>query len=161
MTKVMTRPRPRPATTRPPGRTDTRPPARTDTRRPSGPPAARTPARPLRTPPQPPPHPTELFTERLLLVLSGQKPVHWAARHIAHTAFDDLTRLAESAPLAVHGRRPTVHRIGHYEPRSGVFEVFARICTGGPSLRALAFRLHLGEDARWRCTAVEVGTPAP
>ncbi|MEV8315174.1 Rv3235 family protein [Streptomyces sp. NPDC059900] len=149
MSKVMTRPRPRPAATRPPGRTDTR--------RPSAP---RTPPRPLRTPPQPPPHPTELFAERLLLVLSGQKPVHWAARHIAHTAFDDLTRLAASAPLTVNGRRPTVHRIGHYEPRPGVYEVFARIGTGS-ALRALAFRLHLGEDARWRCTAVEVGAPAP
>ncbi|MGW6062186.1 Rv3235 family protein [Streptomyces sp. NPDC055189] len=150
MTKVMTRPRPRPAAT---NTAPTRPPTRTDPRRPS---ATRTPTRPLRTPPQPPPHPTELFTERLLLVLSGQKPVHWAARHIAHTAFDDLTRLAELAPLTVNGRRPMVHRIGHYEPRPGVYEVFARIGTG-PALRALAFRLHLGEDQRWRCTAVEVG----
>ncbi|MFF1696780.1 Rv3235 family protein [Streptomyces sp. NPDC058257] len=147
----MTRPRTRPMTTRPPGRTDTR--------RPTAAPAARTAARPLRTPPQPPPHPTELFTERLLLVLSGQKPVHWAARHIAHTAFDDVTRLAELAPLNVNGRRPTIHRIGHYEPSPGVYEVFARI-GAGPALRALAFRLHLGADQRWRCTAVEVGTPA-
>lgn len=157
MHKVMTRPRPRPAA-------PTRPPGRTDPRRPTGPTAARPPARPpvrpLRTPPQPPPHPTELFTERLLLVLSGQKPVHWAARHIAHTAFDELTRLAERAPLNVDGRRPTIHRIGHYEPRPGVYEVFARIGTG-PALRALAFRLHLGEDQRWRCTAVEVGAPPP
>ncbi|MEW1924385.1 MULTISPECIES: Rv3235 family protein [unclassified Streptomyces] len=144
----MTRPRPRPpAPTRPPGRTDPRRPA-----------AARTPTRPPRTPPQPPPHPTELFTERLLLVLSGQKPVHWAARHIAHTAFDDLTRLAERTPLTVNGRRPTIHRIGHYEPCPGVYEVFARIGTGA-TLSALAFRLHLGADQRWRCTAVEVGAP--
>ncbi|MFC8128962.1 Rv3235 family protein [Streptomyces sp. NPDC057302] len=150
MQKVMTRPRSRPGTTRPPGRTDPRRPT-----------AARTAPRPLRTPPQPPPHPTELFAERLLLVLSGQKPVHWAARHIAHTAFDDLTRLAELAPLTVNGRRPTVHRIGHYEPRPGVYEVFARIGTGPAALRALAFRLHLGADQRWRCTAVEVGSPAP
>ncbi|MFG2647356.1 Rv3235 family protein [Streptomyces sp. NPDC048436] len=111
-------------------------------------------------PPQPPPHPTELFTERLLLVLSGQKPVHWAAPHITHTTFDDLARLAELAPLTVNGLRPTVHRIGHYEPRPGVYEVFARI-GAGPALRALAFRLHLGEDQKWRCTAVEVGAPAP
>ncbi|GAA1940152.1 hypothetical protein GCM10009837_77850 [Streptomyces durmitorensis] len=151
MQKVMTRPRPRPATT-------TRPPGRTDPRRPSA--AARTPTRPLRTPPQPPPHPTELFAERLLLVLSGQKPVHWAARHIAHTAFDDLTRLAELAPFNVNDRRPTIHRIGHYEPRPGVYEVFARIGAGS-ALRALAFRLHLGDDQRWRCTAVEVGAPPP
>ncbi|MFE6163772.1 Rv3235 family protein [Streptomyces sp. NPDC056486] len=153
----MTRPRTRPMTTRPPGRTDTRRP--TAAKAATAATAARTAARPLRTPPQPPPHPTELFTERLLLVLSGQKPVHWAARHIAHTAFDDVTRLAELAPLNVNGRRPTIHRIGHYEPRPGVYEVFARIGTG-PTLRALAFRLHLGADQRWRCTAVEVGAPA-
>ncbi|MFG2503837.1 Rv3235 family protein [Streptomyces sp. NPDC048441] len=167
MHKVMTRPRTRPTTTttytstttsRPtststttPTATTTRPPNRRDPRRPT---AA---TRPLRTPPQPPPHPTELFTERLLLVLSGQKPVHWAAPHITHTAFDDLARLAERTPLTVNGRRPTVHRIGHYEPRPGVYEVFARIGTG-PTLRALAFRMALGADERWRCTAVEVGT---
>ncbi|TGB08078.1 Rv3235 family protein [Streptomyces sp. MZ04] len=144
MHKVMTRPRSRPAITRPPGRKDPRRPT------------AQT--RPPRTAPQPPPHPTELFTERLLLVLSGQKPVHWAARHIANTAFDDLARLAEHTPLNVDGRRPTIHRIGHYEPSPGVYEVFARIGTG-PALRALAFRLHLGADQRWRCTAVEVAAP--
>lgn len=149
MHKVMTRPRSRPAAT-------TRPPGRKDPRRPASAPTAA--ARPLRTAPQPPPHPTELFTERLLLVLSGQKPVHWAARHITHTAFDDLARLAELAPLTVNGRRPTVHRIGHYEPRPGVYEVFARI-GAGPTLRALAFRMTLGADQRWRCTAVEVAAP--
>lgn len=153
MQKVMTRPRPRPVPT------STRPPGRTDPRRPTAARTPRTPTRPLRTPPQPPPHPTELFTERLLLVLSGQRPVHWAARHIAHTAFDDLTRLADQTPLNVNGRRPTIHRIGHYEPRPGVYEVFARI-GAGPALRALAFRLHLGADQRWRCTAVEVGGAA-
>ncbi|MGW6024809.1 Rv3235 family protein [Streptomyces sp. NPDC055099] len=158
MQKVMTRPRSRPVTTRPPGRTDPRRPSAARTPRPA-PRTPTRPVRPLRTPPQPPPHPTELFTERLLLVLSGQKPVHWAARHIAHTAFDDLTRLAEQTPLTVNGRRPTIHRIGHYEPRPGVYEVFARI-GAGPALRALAFRLHLGADQRWRCTAVEVGAPA-
>ncbi|WP_069886987.1 Rv3235 family protein [Streptomyces luteocolor] len=106
-------------------------------------------------PPNPPPHPTELFAERLVLVLSGQRPMHWVARHIANTAFDDLARLAEHRPLCADGHRPTVHRIGHYQPHPEAYEVFARVATG-PRLRALAFRLALGADRRWRCTAVEL-----
>ncbi|MVO84852.1 hypothetical protein GPA10_08735 [Streptomyces sp. p1417] len=92
-------------------------------------------------------------------MLSGQRPVHAVARHIAHTAYDDLVRLAELLPLrSVGGHRPAVRRVGHYEVRPGVFEVFARV-GAGPALRALAFRLHLGDDERWRCTAVEVAGP--
>ncbi|QEV18398.1 Rv3235 family protein [Streptomyces alboniger] len=145
MRKVMTRPRPRPSAARPPAG---RPPTRKDSRRP----ADRTP-RPV--PAKPPPHPTEVFTERLLLVLSGQRPLYWVARHIANTAFDDLARLAERTPLRANGHRPTVHRIGHYQPHPEAYEVFARIATG-PRLRALAFRLALGPDRKWRCTAVEM-----
>ncbi|MFH8606737.1 Rv3235 family protein [Streptomyces sp. NPDC018029] len=151
MHKVMTRPRPRPAATRPPAsRPPTgRPPTRRDSRRPSNR------ERPPGTiPAQPPPHPTEVFAERLLLVLSGQRPMHWVARHIANTAFDDLARLAELRPLCAGGHRPTIHRIGHYQPHPETYEVFARVATG-PRLRALAFRLTLGADRRWRCTAVE------
>lgn len=150
MRKVMTR---RPAATRPPAG---RPPTRKDTR------TSRVPARPPApgrphglVPAQPPPHPTELFTERLVLVLSGQRPVHWLARHIAGTAYDELARLAELSPLCADGRRPAVHRIGHYQPHPDAYEVFARVATG-PRLRALAFRLALGADRKWRCTAVEV-----
>ncbi|MER7349499.1 Rv3235 family protein [Streptomyces aurantiacus] len=163
--KIMTRPR-RPAGTHP---GDTRPPtARPGDSRPAGtrPPTGRPPgrhdprrpaSRPRRIPAQPPPHPAELFTELLLLVLSGQRPVHAVARHVAHTAYDDLVRLAERLPLrSVGGHRPAVQRVGHYEVRPGVFEVFARV-GAGPALRALAFRLHRGDDERWRCTAVEVG----
>lgn len=157
MRKMMTRPRPRPTTTRPPAG---RPPTRTDTRRtlrPLAPTPVPTPTstpsrRPI--PAQPPPHPTEVFAERLVLVLSGQRPMHWVARHIANTAFDELARLAELRPLSTDGHRPTIHRIGHYQPRPETYEVFARVATG-PRLRALAFRLTLGQDRRWRCTAVE------
>ncbi|MFE0176409.1 Rv3235 family protein [Streptomyces sp. NPDC059002] len=159
MRKVMTRPRPRPTATRPPAG---RPPTRKDARRPTPPgpgpgpgpgPSRRQP--PATIPAQPPPHPTELFAERLVLVLSGQRPLHWVARHIANTAFDDLARLAELRPLGTDGgHRPTIHRIGHYQPHPETYEVFARIATG-PRLRALAFRLHRGADRRWRCTAVE------
>ncbi|WP_223280995.1 Rv3235 family protein [Streptomyces antnestii] len=146
--KVMDQPRRRPRT-RPPGG---RPPGRHDARRPGG--------RPSRVPPQLPPHPAELFTERLLLVLTGQRPVHWASRHFSGSLYDVLIRLAENQPLNDQGRQPVVRGIGHYQPEPGVFEVFARI-SAGPRLHALAFRLHLGDDRRWRCTAVEMGGGRP
>ncbi|MFJ2774504.1 Rv3235 family protein [Streptomyces sp. NPDC087300] len=158
MRKVMTRPRRRPPTGRP---STSRPPTRTDSRgptpsgRPANPGRTPVPAAPPTIPAQPPPHPTEVFAERLVLVLSGQRPLYWVARHIANTAFDDLARLAELRPLGTDGaHRPTIHRIGHYQPHPETYEVFARIATG-PRLRALAFRLHRGADRRWRCTAVE------
>ncbi|MEU5582950.1 Rv3235 family protein [Streptomyces huasconensis] len=160
MRKVMTRPRPRPSTSRPPtGRPSAsrpstgRPPTRGDSRRPAD-------RRPRTVPAQPPPHPTEVFAERLLLVLSGQRPLHWAARHIANTAYDDLARLAEITPLSTDGHRPTIQRVGHYQPHPEAYEVFARVATG-PRLRALAFRLVLGADRRWRCTAVELEPTRP
>jgi hypothetical protein len=73
-------------------------------------------------------------------------------------AYDDLTRLAETGPLRSPGPRPVLRDIGYYEPRPGAFEAFARIGTGD-RLRAMAFRLELGRDRRWRCTAVELDGP--
>ncbi|MFF5549942.1 Rv3235 family protein [Streptomyces olivaceoviridis] len=158
MNKVMSRtaqPRPR-----------HRPPTRRDSRRPGGAPprtAGRPPAtRPVaaRTPTGAAvrqPRPTDLFAERLLAVLSGQRPVHWMLRHTAGRAYDDLARLAEHSPLRTLGPRPVVQDIGYYVPSRGALEVFARIAAGD-QLRAMAFRLELGKDLRWRCTAVETGT---
>ncbi|MES4890106.1 Rv3235 family protein [Streptomyces sp. NPDC096012] len=103
------------------------------------------------------PRPTDLFADRLLAVLSGRRPVHWMLRHTAGSAYDDLARLAERGPLRGLGSRPVVHDIGYYVPSDGALEVFARIAAGN-RLRALAFRLELGKDLRWRCTAVETGT---
>ncbi|MEU0054377.1 Rv3235 family protein [Streptomyces sp. NPDC006309] len=160
MNKVMSRaaaqPRPR-----------HRPPTRRDSRRPGGAPP-RTPSRPaaaLTAPQRPPagpvptvrpPRPTDLFADRLLAVLSGQRPVHWMLRHTAGRAYDDLARLAEHSPLRTLTPRPVVHDIGYYVPSEGALEVFARVSTGD-RLRALAFRLERGKDLRWRCTAVETG----
>ncbi|MER6732700.1 Rv3235 family protein [Streptomyces puniciscabiei] len=107
----------------------------------------------------PPVRPTDVFADRLLAVLSGQRPVHWMLRHTAGRAYDDLTRLAERSPLRTRGARPVVHDIGYYVPSEGALEVFARIAAGD-QLRALAFRLERGQDRRWRCTAVETG-PRP
>ncbi|WP_234359918.1 Rv3235 family protein [Streptomyces sp. DSM 15324] len=157
------------AGTRPPGRRDPRRPAGTPprtrqahapaTRRPA--PAATAPApspqRPSPAPPQP--RPTDLFADRLLAVLSGRRPVHSMLRHTLGSAYDDLSHLAERGPLrTTRGAGPTVRDIGYYVPRPGAIEAFARIGTGD-RLRAMAFRLELGTDHRWRCTAVELDGP--
>ncbi|WP_344054555.1 Rv3235 family protein, partial [Streptomyces thermoalcalitolerans] len=101
---------------------------------------------------------TDLFADRLLAVLSGQRPVHWMLRHTAGRAYDELAWLAERGALRTRGVRPVVRDVGYYEPRPGVVEAFARI-GAGDRLRAMAFRLEQGRDRRWRCTAVELGGP--
>ncbi|MFI7415514.1 Rv3235 family protein [Streptomyces sp. NPDC049627] len=106
----------------------------------------------------PQPRPTDVFADRLLLVLSGQRPVHSMLRHTAGRAYDELAWLAERSPLRTRGTRPVVRDIGYFEPRPGAVEVFARI-GAGDQLRAMAFRLERGQDLRWRCTAVELGGP--
>ncbi|MGW4196008.1 Rv3235 family protein [Streptomyces sp. NPDC005004] len=108
--------------------------------------------------PRPQPRPTDLFADRLVAVLSGQRPVHWMLRHTAGQAYDDLARLAERNPLRAPGVRPVVSDLGYFVPRDGALEVFARVAAGD-RLRALAFRLERGRDLRWRCTAVELAGP--
>ncbi|MFG3196620.1 Rv3235 family protein [Streptomyces sp. NPDC048208] len=147
MNKVMSRkPQPRP---------HHRPPTRHDTRRPGAAPS-RIPVRGRTAAAHP--RPTDLFADRLLAVLSGERPVHWMLRHTAGPAYDDLVRLAERAPLRTRGNRPTVRDLGWFVPRDGALEVFARI-SDGDHLRALAFRLEQSHDLRWRCTAVELAAP--
>ncbi|MFJ8671247.1 Rv3235 family protein [Streptomyces sp. NPDC093589] len=109
--------------------------------------------------------PHHWFAQQLLLTLSGQRPVHALLGHALPVAYDRLAELAPQAPLRPAigpGRRmpaPTVRDCGLCRPRSGVIEAFARIATG-ERLRALAFRLELGADSRWRCAALDIG-PAP
>ncbi|MFI9150022.1 Rv3235 family protein [Streptomyces sp. NPDC053367] len=142
--------------------TATRRPSATAAPRSGTRPAAPAPHRPTTVPAQtrrlvPQPRPTDLFADRLVLVLSGQRPVHWMLRHTVGQAYDDLARLAERGPLRTRGgARPVVRDIGYYVPRDGAIEAFARIAAGD-RLRAMAFRLELGRDHRWRCTAVELG----
>jgi hypothetical protein len=81
-------------------------------------------------------------------------------RHTRGRAYDELAWLAERGPLRTRGARPVVRDIGYFEPRPGAIEAFARI-GAGDRLRAMAFRLELGQDLRWRCTAVELGGPRP
>ena len=102
------------------------------------------------------------FAHRLLLALSGQRPVHTLLGHALPDAYDQLIALAPCAPLRPAAGRaaPVVRRCGEYRPRHGVIEAFARIASGD-RLSALAFRLELGADARWRCAAVDLGPLAP
>ncbi|MFF3768395.1 Rv3235 family protein [Streptomyces sp. NPDC001922] len=113
------------------------------------------------------------FADRLLLTLSGQKPVHWMLGHTLGGAYDQLVLLAPLAPLRPSGPAspgspgpgspgpaPYVGRCDEYRPEPGVIEAFARIVYGD-RVRALAFRLEQGPDDRWRCSAVELGLPAP
>ncbi|MGX1564402.1 Rv3235 family protein [Streptomyces sp. NPDC055506] len=126
-------------------------------------PTAPTPRVPAQGPRRPVPQPllpTDRFADLLLAVLSGRRPVHSMLRHTRGRAYDELAWLAERGPLRTRGARPVVRDIGWYEPRPGAIEAFARI-GAGDRLRAMAFRLELGQDLRWRCTAVELGGPRP
>ncbi|WP_438487696.1 Rv3235 family protein [Streptomyces sp. S186] len=105
------------------------------------------------------------FAHQLLLALSGQRPVHVLLGHALPAAYDRLAELAPLSPLRPYvapGLRapvPALRQCGLCRPREGVIEAFARITTGA-RLRALAFRLERGTDARWRCAALDIG-PLP
>ncbi|MCX4969722.1 MULTISPECIES: Rv3235 family protein [unclassified Streptomyces] len=128
-----------------------RPTGRRDQRRPGRVPPQRTPQRPRQ-----PPRPHQWFAERLLAVLSGQRPVHWMLGHTIGEAYDQLAELAPDTPLrAARGSRPVVRRCYGAQPATGVVEAFASIAAGD-RVRAMAFRLEQGTDLRWRCAAVEL-----
>ncbi|MEV1011195.1 Rv3235 family protein [Streptomyces sp. NPDC049881] len=129
-----------------PGRT--RPPHRADSRRPH------------RVLPSAAHRPQDWFAHQLLLVLSGQRPVHSLLGHARSTAYDELVRLAPHAPLRPpHGERraPVLRGVGVCRPRPEVMEAFARITTGDRT-RALAFRLEHTPTGRWLCSAIELDT---
>ncbi|MFB7589468.1 Rv3235 family protein [Streptomyces sp. NPDC056169] len=108
-----------------------------------------------RTPPRAlPPH--TVFAERLLAVLSGERPVHWMLGHTVGEAYEQLVRLAPTTPLRSLGPRPVLRRCAvQLDPHRTAVEAFASIATG-PRVRAMAFRLERGPDHRWRCAAVEL-----
>lgn len=132
----------------------TRPPGRRDSRRPAE--SALRAAAHRERESQPP----FWFARRLLLVLSGQCPVHTLLAHTRGAAYDRLSALAPLSPLRPRGEdrtTPAVLEARGSQPRQGVIEAFARVVTGSHQ-RAMAFRLELGSDRRWRCTAVEIDT---
>lgn len=103
------------------------------------------------------------FASRLVLVLSGQQPVHTLLRYTRSSAYETLSGLASHAPLRPRGAdrtSPAVLDARGSQPRDGVIEAFARIVTGDRQ-RAIAFRLELCPDRRWRCAAVELDGQSP
>ncbi|MET8844078.1 Rv3235 family protein [Streptomyces rubiginosohelvolus] len=141
-------------------------PTPSGTRPASGGPRSVPPQRSRRLQPHRPLRPHQWFAERLLAVLSGQRPVHWMLGHTIGEAYDQLAELAPSTPLrATHGSRPVLRHCRGAQPATGVVEAFASIAAGD-RVRAMAFRLEQGADQRWRCAAVELGgerltAPAP
>ncbi|MFE2552351.1 Rv3235 family protein [Streptomyces sp. NPDC059355] len=98
--------------------------------------------------------PHDWFAERLLAVVSGQRPVHSLLGHTVGPAYDQLVTLAPAGPLRDR-LRPVLRRCGRFHPGPGVIEAFARITTGD-RVSAMAFRLEQGPDLRWRCAAIEM-----
>ncbi|WP_252396170.1 Rv3235 family protein [Streptantibioticus parmotrematis] len=106
--------------------------------------------------------PHRWFADRLLEVLSGQRPVAWMLGHTAgEAAYDRLWQLASQGVLRPPKGRPVplVRGCGCRAVAPGVLEAFARVASGDAS-RALAFRLERGIDLRWRCTAVDTAGPS-
>ncbi|MFD6940057.1 Rv3235 family protein [Streptomyces goshikiensis] len=120
-------------------RNTTRPPGRRDQRRPRG--------------------PHDWFAERLLAVVSGQRPVHSLLGLTVGPAYEQLVTLATAGPPRERPR-PVLRHCGRFHPGPGVIEAFARIATG-ERVSAMAFRLEQGPDLRWRCAAVEIQGPRP
>ncbi|MFF9471999.1 Rv3235 family protein [Streptomyces roseolus] len=96
------------------------------------------------------------FAERLVAVLSGERPVHSMLGLTVGEAYEQLVRLAPRTVPRGLGARPVLRRCAA-QPHSGdaVLEVFASLAAGH-RVRALAFRLERGDDHRWRCAAVEL-----
>ncbi|MDT9681324.1 Rv3235 family protein [Streptomyces sp. TRM76323] len=108
-----------------------------------------------------PPH--VVFAERLLAVLTGERPVHWMLGRTIGDAYEQLVRLAPDNPLrpaAARRARPVLRHCGGVPLRPGVVEAYASVVTDA-RVRAMAFRLEQGPDRRWRCAAVDLGPAGP
>ncbi|MFE1577023.1 Rv3235 family protein [Streptomyces fradiae] len=107
--------------------------------------------------------PYVVFAERLLAVLTGERPVHWMLGQTIGDAYEQLVRLAPANPLRPVGTarrsRPVLRRCRSASPGPDVLEAYASIVTGA-RVQAMAFRLERGADRRWRCAAVELGPAA-
>ncbi|MEU9004975.1 Rv3235 family protein [Streptomyces sp. NPDC048551] len=101
--------------------------------------------------------PHDWFAQRLLAVLSGQRPVHSLLGLTVGPAYEQLASLAPTRP-APDRPRPVLRHCGRFHPGPGVIEAFARIATGD-RVSAMAFRLEQGPDLRWRCAAIEIRGP--
>lgn len=149
-----------PARKAPPGRRDSRRPEPRRTRPAPAPSASALRAAAARERERQPPY---WFANRLVLVLSGQRPVHTLLGHTLGPAYEQLSGLASHAPLRPRGGDRTSPAVLHAHgsrPQDGVIEAFARIAAGDRQ-RAMAFRLEMCADRRWRCAAVELDGQSP
>lgn len=101
------------------------------------------------------------FTQALVEVLAGDRPLAQLTRWTSIEVYADLQRrvLVTVAPAAGR-RRPGsgtagVRRVHVDEPGDGVAEI-AAVVRSGSRCRALALRLE-GVNGRWVCTALELG----
>ncbi|WP_019549842.1 Rv3235 family protein [Streptomyces sulphureus] len=103
-----------------------------------------------------PPH---WFAVRLVRVLGAQAPVHSLLGHVHGDCYERLVELARLAPLAPAPggaeRQPLLLDARGSQPVDGVIEAFARLDVEGRQ-RAMAFRLELGRNRKWQCTALEL-----
>ena len=101
------------------------------------------------------------FTQAVLEVLGGDRPVSQLLRWTDVRVYQDLTRrvqiLSRRAPASQRLRavRPQVWSVRVYRPSAYAAEVSVHVRHGQRS-RALAARLELS-SGRWQCTALEFG----
>ncbi|MFD2122198.1 Rv3235 family protein [Streptomyces cirratus] len=81
----------------------------------------------------------------------------WATRSARRTS--NSSRWPPRTPSATASPRSCATAAAS-TPGPGVIEAFARVATGD-RVSAMAFRLELGPDLRWRCAAIEIHGPRP
>jgi hypothetical protein len=93
------------------------------------------------------------FTQAVVEVLAGDRPLSQLVRWTTSGVFDDLAGRIDAAPS--EPARGVVRSLHVSEPADGIAEVAASV-RRGPRCTALALRLE-GLDGRWQCTALELG----
>jgi hypothetical protein len=93
------------------------------------------------------------FTQAVVEVLAGDRPLSQLVRWTTSGVFDDLAGRIDASPT--EPARGVVRSLHVSEPADGVAEIAASV-RRGQRCTALAIRLE-GLDGRWQCTALEVG----
>ena len=96
------------------------------------------------------------FTQALVEVLAGDRPLSQLIRWTSGPVYDDVVAMLPAAGRHRAGEARGVVRSVHVSrPGDGVAEVAVLVRRGARST-AVALRLE-GLDGRWQCTALEVG----
>ncbi|WP_245233978.1 Rv3235 family protein [Mycobacterium sp. PS03-16] len=115
------------------------------------------PWRPARVPPaDPPPRAAVLFADvalrRILEVVDRRRPLTQLRPVLAPSLFDTVGALTRVR----HAHAATVRRVGLRGDGAAAAEVYATYHRGG-RVRAIAARIELGGDGRWRVVALQIG----